>query len=172
MIRLDISLGGQRCKQLLRVKLKSVDVDNGTVLLLDGKGNRPQPREHRLPLTPFARADVEWLMDRARKLSSPHLFTNSTTKNAMQSEEVSKAVRQINKELLGSQRISSPFTYGDIRRTIETTLASMGVSKDIRAQIQSHGLGGIQARHYDRYDYMAEKRSALLMWSDFLQSLL
>lgn len=40
-------------------------------------------------------------------------------------------------------------------------MAALGVSKDIRAQVQSHGLGGIQARHYDRHEYMFEKRAAL-----------
>ena len=43
-------------------------------------------------------------------------------------------------------------------------MAALGVSSDVRAQIQSHGLGGIQARHYDRHDYMPEKREALALW--------
>jgi hypothetical protein len=43
-------------------------------------------------------------------------------------------------------------------------LAGMGISKDIRAQLQSHGLGGVQDRHYDRYEYMDEKRRALEGW--------
>ena len=34
----------------------------------------------------------------------------------------------------------------------------------VRAQLQSHGLGGVQARHYDRHDYMDEKRDALRAW--------
>ena len=39
----------------------------------------------------------------------------------------------------------------------------------MRAQIQSHGLGGIQQRHYDRHDYMPEKRAALELWAQRLQ---
>jgi len=50
---------------------------------------------------------------------------------------------------------------GDLRRTVETRLAAARVGSDIRAQLQSHGLGGVQARHYDRHDYLAEKRAAL-----------
>ena len=53
------------------------------------------------------------------------------------------------------------FTLGDLRRTVETRLAAEGVSLEIRAQLQSHGLGGVQAKHYDRHDYLAEKRGAL-----------
>ena len=52
----------------------------------------------------------------------------------------------------------------DLRRTAETHMAALGISSDVRAQIQSHGLGGIQARHYDRHDYMPEKQSALALW--------
>jgi hypothetical protein len=43
-------------------------------------------------------------------------------------------------------------------------LAGMGISKDVRAQILSHGLGGVQDRHYDRHEYMEEKRQALEVW--------
>jgi hypothetical protein len=54
-----------------------------------------------------------------------------------------------------------PFTPGDLRRTVETRLAAAGIAKDVRAQLQSHGLGGVQDRHYDRHDYLPEKRAAL-----------
>ena len=50
---------------------------------------------------------------------------------------------------------------GDLRRTVETRLAEAGVSLEIRAQLQSHGLGGVQSRHYDRADYLVQKREAL-----------
>lgn len=56
---------------------------------------------------------------------------------------------------------TAPFTPGDLRRTIETRPAAEGVGADARAQLQSHGLGGVQARHYDRHDYEREKREAL-----------
>lgn len=52
----------------------------------------------------------------------------------------------------------------DIRRTCETMLAGIGIPKDIRAQLLSHGLSGVQAAHYDRYEYIDEKRSALADW--------
>ena len=48
-----------------------------------------------------------------------------------------------------------------IRSGVETILASAGVSKEIRGRLQSHGVAGVQARHYDGHDYMTEKRKAL-----------
>ena len=54
----------------------------------------------------------------------------------------------------------------DLRRTVETMLASLKVSSDFRAQLQSHGLGGVQHRHYDRYSYALEKIQALEKGAD------
>jgi hypothetical protein len=31
----------------------------------------------------------------------------------------------------------------------------------VRGHLQSHGLTGVQARHYDGHDYMPEKRKAI-----------
>jgi hypothetical protein len=47
-------------------------------------------------------------------------------------------------------------------------LARLKISKDIRAQLLSHGLGGVQDRHYDQHTYLDEKRLALATWEQFL----
>ena len=44
---------------------------------------------------------------------------------------------------------------------METLLAANRISREIRGHVQSHGLTGVQARHYDGHDYMLEKRQAL-----------
>jgi hypothetical protein len=46
----------------------------------------------------------------------------------------------------------------------------MGVSKDMKAQLLSHGMSGVQDKHYDRHDYMEEKRRALIRWQDMLNA--
>ena len=48
-----------------------------------------------------------------------------------------------------------------IRSGVETLLASARISADIRGRLQSHGISGVQARHYDGHDYQEEKRHAL-----------
>jgi hypothetical protein len=48
-----------------------------------------------------------------------------------------------------------------IRSGVETLLASLKISSDIRGRLQSHGISGVQARHYDAHDYVDEKRHAL-----------
>ena len=48
-----------------------------------------------------------------------------------------------------------------VRSGVETLLASARISSDIRGRLQSHGISGVQARHYDGHDYVEEKRQAL-----------
>ena len=64
--------------------------------------------------------------------------------------------------------VKKSFSYADIRRTAETLMAGLGVSDEHRAQVQSHGLSGVQLRHYNKYDYMKEKREALLKWEELV----
>jgi hypothetical protein len=53
------------------------------------------------------------------------------------------------------------FQLKRIRSGIETLLAAKGVSREVRGHLQSHGLTGVQARHYDGHDYMPEKLGAI-----------
>ena len=50
----------------------------------------------------------------------------------------------------------------DLRRSIETRLQALGVERDVRAQLLSHGrTSGVQQRHYERHDFLEEKADAL-----------
>ena len=53
------------------------------------------------------------------------------------------------------------FQLKRVRSGVETLLAANRISREIRWRVQSHGLTGTQARHYDGHDYMLEKRQAL-----------
>jgi hypothetical protein len=73
--------------------------------------------------------------------------------------------------MLKAKQAREEFELRDLRRTAETMLAALKVPSDIRAQLLSHGLGGVQYRHYDRHDYMAEKKQALELWARHLTKL-
>jgi hypothetical protein len=53
------------------------------------------------------------------------------------------------------------FQLKRVRSGIETMLAAAGVTKHIRGQLQSHGIGGVQDQHYDAHEYLPEKRKAM-----------
>mgnify|MGYP002783760879 CR=1 FL=1 len=171
VLRLALLLGGQRLSQLLRVSLTDVDVDARTITLRDGKGARKQPRLHVLPLCADALTIAKYLVERARGSSTLMLFTNDGYR-PLGLETLSSAVREVSAGLVRGGVAATPFQLRDVRRTCETMLAALRVPSDVRAQIQSHGLGGIQTRHYDRHDYRQEKLEALQSWERKLRWLM
>jgi integrase len=170
---LALLLGGQRPAQLLRAKPIDIDVEGGVILLRDPKGARANPRLHRLPLVDRAAEIVNRVLGDVEKGydgKSTCLFTNNG-RVPVRVETLSATVAGISKDMVEAKTAREPFELRDIRRTCETMLAAMGVSRDIRAQILSHGIGGVQDRHYDRHGYMDEKRAALDAWDQRLKEI-
>lgn len=157
-LQLALLSGGQRMAQLLRAKVSDYDQETDILRLWDKKGRRTTPREHLLPLAPKGAAIVEKLLAMAKKKKSELLFSSNGTTSMVETTP-GKRVFSIC-QAMGCE----DFDLRDIRRTSETMMAGMGVSKDVRAQLLSHGLSGVQAAHYDRYEYITEKRNALEAW--------
>ena len=55
------------------------------------------------------------------------------------------------------------FTARGLRRTCKMLMGEAGICKEIRDRIQSHALNDVSSKHYDRYDYLPEKRRALVI---------
>ena len=52
-------------------------------------------------------------------------------------------------------------------------LASLGIPKELRGQLLSHGRStGVQAKHYDRYAYLPEKKQAIEIGTNHLAKIL
>lgn len=149
-LRLHLLTGGQRIEQLLR--LRWVDVRESTITLFDSKG-RPgaAPRPHTLPLLPPIADELE----KRTRTGDFVLSTSSDGKTSINSTTLSGwAVDIVGDAIAG-------FQLKRVRSGVETLLASCGISREVRGHVQSHGLTGVQARHYDAHDYMPEKRRAL-----------
>lgn len=159
MLRFHLLTGCQRIEQLARVTLRDLDTDAGTIQLLDGKGRRDQPRRHMVPLIPAAMAEIERM--RGATPTGDYVFTADGGATGADYPAVYARLRSVVRQLTGHDDIGEPFTAGDLRRTVETRLAALGVPSEVRARLQSHGLSGVQARHYVRHDYLAEVREAL-----------
>ena len=167
-LRLCLLLGGQRPTQLLRARPPDVDIDAGTITLIDLKGARQQPRVHIVPLTKEAREIIARRLDRLHD-GEPLLSIDGKT--FMRPETLWAAMSEIVEKMVKEKEAREPFQLRDIRRTCETMLASLHVTRDVRGQLQSHGLSGVQQRHYDKHDYMREKRQALEKWARHLDRL-
>jgi hypothetical protein len=55
----------------------------------------------------------------------------------------------------------------DIRRSVQTRMAALGIPRDHVNRVLNHAMGPIDAA-YDHYDYAHEKAAALARWSDAL----
>lgn len=170
---LSLYLAGQRPTQLVRITTADVDLTEtgGEVRLRDPKGARQHARLHVLPLVGKSHALLAALSE---LYASGYLLSNPAETRARVPVGVgtlSTAVNKISKGLMKAKKVKAPFRLGDIRRTVETMLASMGISRDVRAQLLSHGLGGVQDRNYDRHSYMDEKRAALVAWEAKLKAI-
>ena len=170
-LELQIMAGGQRMQQLLRLTRSDLSAD--TFTLFDPKGKRTQPRTHVLPLLPELGDRIEQL-----KLISPVSERNvsgslfaSTGGSVINAETLSGVVHQISKAMVGAKESATPFRGGDIRRTCETAMAgTLGISKDTRAQLLSHGLTGVQDKVYDKGNHLSTKTVALKAWIGYLKS--
>jgi hypothetical protein len=60
------------------------------------------------------------------------------------------------------------FTPRDLRRTWKTLAGDAGISKEMRDRLQNHSKSDVSSRHYDRYEYLPEKRAAMETWSAYL----
>lgn len=156
LLRAYLLLGGQRFAQLRRATL--ADIQDGCLVLLDPKGRREFPRRHAVPVTPAARAAIDAM---APHRVGPALFTLTNGRAPASVKLVTDGVRAIARAMVDAGEAQAMFTLSDLRRTIETRLAAAGVPAETRAHLQSHGLGGVQQRHYDRHDYHREKLAAL-----------
>jgi len=157
LLRFHLLTGAQRIRQLARATTADIDWDASTIRLYDKKGRRKKPREHDVPLIPDAICAMKEMG------SGPYVVSLTGGLTALTPSGIRDAVTAANERMEESGELSGGrFTPSDLRRTVETRLAAEGISQEDRAHLQSHGLGGVQSRHYDRYRRIDEARAALM----------
>jgi integrase len=117
---------------------------------------------HMVPLVPMTAE----LFSRAIDLAggSPFVFPSPITDDGILGEYTP---RQAVERLLdqGSPGIV-PFSPKDLRTTVKTGMARLGIIKEIRDAVQNHKPQGIGDRAYNFHAYSQEKREALQRWTD------
>lgn len=160
VLRLHLLTGGQRIEQLCN--LLTVNVTGDSIMLYDGKGRPGRgPRPHSVPLIPLAAAAL-------LECKPQGTYAISTDVDGFQKDgkETRKGDTHLAATTLSRWAVNAAVNVPDfaakrIRSGVETLLASARISTEIRGRLQSHGITGVQARHYDGHDYMDEKRQAL-----------
>lgn len=160
ILRLHLLTGGQRIEQL-RHLLRS-NVNAGVITLFDSKGRAGRDtRSHTVPLTEAAQAVMDDLLSLNAGGDYPLSVTGGKEPiSAKRLAEWAKAVAA-KIEWVETDTPVGRFQAKRIRSGVETALASLRVSQEIRGHLLSHGIKGVQAASYDGHDYMPEKLAAL-----------
>jgi integrase len=132
-------------------------------------------KTHEYPLSKPAVIIVDTLPKREDR-ERPYLLSGTHTKSPVGKAPVSgfsKAKARLDRiiseqtEKARKEGIDLPpmpaFTVHDIRRSVATGMAELGVSVEHIERVLGHELGGV-ASIYNRHDYFAEKLAALELW--------
>jgi len=118
-----------------------------------------------IPLSALA---VKWFTElEVRSAGSPWVFPSrrigSRRRGHISTDTLNVALSRVKHGL-------EPFTVHDLRRTVRTQLAALGVSPHIAERVLNHKLKGI-AGVYDHHDYLEDRKQALGQWADMLESI-
>lgn len=155
-----IMLTGQRVEEIARLHIDQWDAKERIIDWSKTKNGKP----HAIPVPKLAAEilssinvnEYGWFFPSAKDPSKP--VSHGTLYAFMW--------RQRDREVI-------PYvTNRDLRRTFKTLAGKAGLSKEIRDRIQNHTLQDVSSKHYDRWNYMAEKRAGMAKWDKFVRAML
>jgi integrase len=157
-LQVHLLTGGLRIQQL--VQLESSKTTDKAIELIDKKGRAgAMPRSYTTPLVKTAQKTMKTF-----DLTGLYAFSTDNGKTHITNTTLSNWAKQVVGKSIKN------FSAKRVRSGVETFLAQKGFSKDWRGRLQSHGISGIQDRHYDGYDYFKEKLEMLEVLESTLQS--
>ena len=156
-----ILLTGQHPGEVCGMTWDEIDRHNFWIIPANRRKNS---EENRVPLCPIT-LDV---IQQARTYSSCEYVFPSSYKPLMPitRHALTRAVARHWAEMDFEEK----FTPHDLRRTLRTRLAGLGISEIISERVLGHKLQGLAAV-YNQYSYDAEKRQALTLWERRLQKI-
>lgn len=157
LLQLCFHLGGQRPWEIISNTWSAVDFEERTFNIRAGISKTDRP--NLIPLTDTAYTLFKQLRMMHSDSGSDFLFPRKTKSGHADPVLFSETVREFCNKT-GFRK----FVPRDIRRTVKTLTGEIGLSKEIRDRIQNHALNDVSTKHYDRYQYLPEKRRALEAW--------
>lgn len=125
---------------------------------------------HRVPLCPIAAEEFARAMA-ASQAASPFVFPSPEAPDTehISCNAVTRAMARLTAEI-GIEGVSPH----DLRRTVGTGMASLGLPTHVRALILNHSpqSRSVTDAVYNRYAYDKEKRAALQAWEQYFETLL
>lgn len=166
-LKLIIAFGGMRTGEVTRALIDEFDFEAMVWSMPPDrtKTGKVTGRWHLLPITELCSYLIKSQM--ALYNDTPCLFPNKWGHERPQSDT---ALSHVVKKFCLLENFE-PFTAKDLRRTVKTRMGELGIKKSIRDRIQNHALTDVSSKHYDRWDYMPEKKEVLDLWAKTLMDL-
>lgn len=117
-------------------------------------------RPHAVPLSKTALATLD-----ALPKHGPEAYVFTTIGGDRPTSNFNKVKQELDR-LCGT----NGWTIHDIRRTVRTKLAELGISEVVARKVVNHETGKVD-RIYNRHAYLDEKRKALAKWEQHLKRL-
>jgi len=163
LLKFLIASGGQRPEQLLRSDRKMYQLDHLTIR--NRKGGQGERALHVVPINKLMRQCLDEMDAISEK--SPYPFQGKAEGKPLNVQSLSRAVTKLCSRHM--DKFTEPFTLRDIRRTCKTLMGLAGIDKQDRDRIQGHAFNDVSSKHYDRYDYLREKKRGLNRWAAWLE---
>jgi len=158
-----ILLTAQRPGEVLSMKWSEIGRDEGGAFWQIADEVAKTGRGHRVPLSRQALALLEQL--RPHTGAAPWVFSSPSSRGDGPVRWLSHATVRLREK----SEVSN-FTPHDLRRTAATRMGERGVRPDVIERVLNHVPAKI-ARTYNRATYDAEKRQALALLGDLIESL-
>jgi len=155
-----LALTGCRREEIGGVRWSEIDLDKATLSL--PKERVKNAHAHAVPLSPLALQIVESV---PRRMDRDHLFGDRSPVGFTRWAKF--------KEQLDTRSSVAEWTVHDVRRTVATRMADLGVLPHVIEAALNHrsghrrGVAGV----YNRSPYERDVKTALALWADHIQSI-
>lgn len=161
-----ILLTGQRVQEIVGLRWSEVDLELAVIDIPPDriKTGKKTQRGHIVPITPMMAS----ILSRQPKIGSAVFPGRNNPDIPLSWQSLTKAVSR----MLSEESDFPLFSPRDSRRTVKTHMARIKILKEVRDRIQNHAFSDVASTHYDRYDYLDEKREGLERWERELQRII
>jgi integrase len=137
-------------------EFQNLDKPEEAVWLIPGKRTK-NGRDHCVPLPPLAVQTIEAALELTAD-NDAHLFPSRLGRGPITRIALLNAMKRLGLN-------ASPH---DLRRTLNTRFAQMGVAKEVRNKCLNHvnAMRDPESRHYNVYEFERERRAAFNHWAE------
>lgn len=162
--KLALALGGQRIEEVYKSYVHEYNFDDNTLTIPKERIKITKRGDHVVPLSSLAIEIIKEILEQRGPTGAlfPH---RDKPDQPAHHNTISIAYKR------WAVKYNIPdFSPKVLRSTAKTLMTKAGVPIYIRDILQQHNKRDVAAVHYDRYDYLSEKRQGIDIWTKYLLS--